>query len=280
MFFTSKLRLPNWRQLLLIGCICLFLGSIYVHKIEPNWLQVKQVNLNLPHLSSEFKGYRIVQITDIHAGDWLKQAQLDRIVETINRQQPDIVVLTGDYVTRSPQEGVDILRSGLAQLHPRDLSLAVLGNHDYYANAQAIAQTLQTANIQVLENDVYTLKRGKASLHIAGVGSLMAGQVHLDRVLAQLPPAGAAILLAHEPDLADTTATTGRFDLQLSGHSHGGQVKIPWFPRRRLPPYGKIYPSGQYQVGDMIQYTSRGVGMVKPHVRFNCRPEITVFNLS
>jgi uncharacterized protein len=273
-----KSRLPNWRQFFLIVCTLVFLGSIYIHKIEPNWLQVKQVNLTLPHLSPEFKGYRIVQITDIHAGDWLQQSQLERIVEMVNRQQPDLVVLTGDYVTRSPKDGADILKSTLSKLHPRDRSLAVLGNHDYYAGGKAIAAILETAGIQVLENDVYSLKRGEATLHIAGVGSLMADKIDLDRVLAKLKD-GEAIMLAHEPDFVGTTATTGRFALQLSGHSHGGQVKIPFLRRKVLPPYAKTYPSGLYRVGNMFQYTSRGVGMVKPHVRFNCRPEITVLNL-
>ncbi|HYN87535.1 MAG TPA: hypothetical protein VER55_03345, partial [Ardenticatenaceae bacterium] len=100
-----------------------------------------------------------------------------------------------------------------------------------------------------------------------------------DRVLAHLPPDGAAILLAHEPDFADISAATGRFDLQLSGHSHGGQVIVPFAGPLIGPRYGQNYPVGRYQVGSMIQYTNRGIGMVAPLVRFNCRPEVTVFTL-
>jgi predicted MPP superfamily phosphohydrolase len=86
------------------------------------------------------------------------------------------------------------------------------------------------------------------------------------------------VLLAHEPDFADTSAATGRFALQISGHSHGGQVRLP-FMRLVLPQLGEKYPMGLYQVGGMYQYTNRGLGMVSPRVRFNCRPEITILTL-
>jgi hypothetical protein len=117
-------------------------------------------------------------------------------------------------------------------------------------------------------------------LHIAGVDDVWEEHARLDMVLEQLPADGAAILLAHEPDFADESAATGRFDLQLSGHSHGGQVIYPFGGPPILPTYAKKYPVGRYQVSGMIQYTNRGLGMIPPHVRFNCRPEITVFTLS
>jgi predicted MPP superfamily phosphohydrolase len=94
-----------------------------------------------------------------------------------------------------------------------------------------------------------------------------------------LPAEGCAILLAHEPDCADDSAATGRFDLQISGHSHGGQVSLPLIGPPVLPYLAQKYPSGLYQVGQMFQYTNRGVGMTPPYVRLNCRPEITVFTL-
>ena len=101
----------------------------------------------------------------------------------------------------------------------------------------------------------------------------------LDEVLAQLPADGAAMLLCHEPDFADISAATGRFDLQISGHTHGGQIVLPFIGPIHTPRYGHKYSLGMYQVGDMIQYTNRGVGMARLPVRFNCRPEITVFTL-
>lgn len=113
-------------------------------------------------------------------------------------------------------------------------------------------------------------------LHFAGVDDVMEGRSRLDLVLQELPEDGTAILLAHEPDFADVSAATGRFDLQLSGHSHGGQVRLPLLGAPYLPPFSQRYASGLYEVGDMWQYTNRGIGFVDARLRFLCRPEITV----
>jgi uncharacterized protein len=155
----------------------------------------------------------------------------------------------------------------------------VLGNHDYENDTKAIIQVLAQSSIFHLGNAVYTLQRGSAMLHIAGVDDVGMGKDRLDLVLKQLPNNGAAILLAHEPDFADTSAATKRFDLQLSGHTHGGQIRLPFVKPLVLPPWGQKYYLGRYQVGEMIQYTNRGVGMTGLHLRFGARPEITVFTL-
>ncbi|WP_373542057.1 metallophosphoesterase [Chamaesiphon sp.] len=264
-------------NVLLMGCLLIFLGSIYVHKIEPNWLEVTQIAINLPTLDRAFDGYRIVQITDLHAGDGIDRAQLAKVVATVNDQNPDSIVITGDHVSRLPRQHVEQLDI-LAALHPRDRTLAVLGNHDVYNDPTPIRAALTQAGITLLENTIYTITRDRATLHIAGVGDVYARQDRLDLVLAQLPATGAAIMLVHEPDFADVSAATGRFGLQLSGHSHGGQIRIPFY-KVYLPEYAHKYPLGRYQVGDMIQYTNRGIGMVKLYARFNCRPEISVFTL-
>jgi uncharacterized protein len=274
-----KLKIPKAIQVMLATCILLFLTSIYAHKIEPNWLEVKQINITLPNLDRAFAGYRIVQLTDLHVGDGIDRSQLNRIVKTVNAQQPDLIVLTGDYISRKPERQAELLTSTLAGLHARDRTLAVLGNHDTFdGNAPSVRRSIANSGVTLLENTIYTANRNGTTLHIAGVGDVWYGAAKLDKVLAQLPATGAAIMLAHEPDFADDTAATGRFGLQLSGHSHGGQVRIP-FMQKKYPPYGVKYPIGQYQVGEMIQYTSRGVGFPGVHARFNCRPEISVFNL-
>jgi len=157
--------------------------------------------------------------------------------------------------------------------------VAVLGNHDHWTDADMIHRVIKESGMVDLTNTVHTLDRRSAPLHLAGVDDIWEEHDRLDDVLAQLPYDGAAILLAHEPDFADTSAASGRFDLELSGHSHGGQVILPFVGPLRLPYLGRKYPLGRYQVGPMIQYTNRGVGMISPRVRFNCRPEITVFTL-
>ena len=273
-----KFRLLKLIQFLLLGCLSLFLCSMYAHKIEPFWFEVKQIDVTLPQLDRAFAGYRIVQISDLHAGDLINRKHLNSVIDAVNEQKPDLVVITGDHVSRLPRRHVDLLDI-YARLHARDGALAILGNHDVYNDADPIRTALKMNGIKLLENDVYTLKRDKATLHIAGVGDVFAKEDKLDRVLAQLPPTGAAIMLAHEPDFADEVAATKRFGLQLSGHSHGGQIRLPFFDGY-VPELAQKYPLGRYQVGDMIQYTNRGIGSVKIYARFNCRPEISVFTLS
>ncbi len=273
-----KFRLAKFLQIFTIGCVLIFAGSIYIHKIEPNWFEVSQIEIELPHLDRAFAGYRIVQISDLHVGDKIDRSQLEKVVAAVNEQKPDLVVITGDHVSRKPRQHVELLDI-LAKLQPRDRTLAVLGNHDVYNDAEPIRKALQSAKVTLLENTIFTLKRGDATLNIAGVGDVFAKEDKLDLVLAQLPTTGAAIVLAHEPDFADVTAATGRFGLQLSGHSHGGQIRIPFYDGY-MPELAQKYPIGRYQVGEMIQYTNRGIGTIKLYARFNCRPEISVFTLT
>src|SRR5262249_12338394 len=153
------------------------------------------------------------------------------------------------------------------RLRARDGLVAVLGNHDHWSDALVIREVLSACSIQDLSNAVYSLVRGTVRLHVAGVDDIWEGKARLDLVLSTLPTRGAAILLAHEPDFADVTAQPGRFDLQLSGHSHGGQVVMPVVGPILLPPYGRKYPAGCYRIGTLIQYTNRGLGMLRPYVR-------------
>jgi uncharacterized protein len=278
-FMARSIRRLLARSLraLTLAFIFIFCSWSYVHAIEPNWLDLKTVDLTLPHLSKEFEGYKIVQLTDIHADRWMTEERLSRILEAVNRQDPDLIALTGDYVTKASETYGPNLRA-FRNLKAKDGALAVLGNHDHWSDPKILVDILQEVGITVLHNEVKSIDRQGTQLNIAGVGDIWAQQQDLAKVISALPQQGAAIMLAHEPDYADETAPTKRFDLQLSGHSHGGQVHIP-FMKRVLPPLGRIYPAGQYQVGDMIQYTSRGIGVAGLRVRLNCRPEVTILRL-
>lgn len=253
----------------------------YAHDIEPGWVEIKPVNLTLPRLDPTFDGYRLVQISDIHMGTGMTGERLASIVSMVNAQSPDAIVITGDFVTHGDINfQMPILRDGLSQLRAADAVVAILGNHDHWTDQAIVRQMLAEAQVADISNGLRTIQRGQANLHIAGVDDYWERQDRLDDVLAMLPDdESCAILLAHEPDYADISAPTGRFDLQLSGHSHGGQVILPFIGPPILPSYSHKYPVGQYQVGSMIQYTNRGIGTIAPMVRFNCRPEITVFTL-
>jgi predicted MPP superfamily phosphohydrolase len=255
-------------------------GFAYAHDVETNWIEIVPLELRLPRLHPAFDGYRLVQFSDIHLGTGMTPERLTRIVAMVNEQQPDAITITGDFVTHGSMEGLaPLLVAALSGLKAKDVRLAILGNHDHWTNPGAVRQVIRDSGLIDLSNKVYTLRRGEATFHIAGVDDYWERQDRLDDVLAALPADGGAMLLAHEPDYADISAETRRFDLQISGHSHGGQVVIPFVGPLVVPSYGRKYPLGQYQVGEMIQYTNRGVGTISPAIRFNCRPEITVFTL-
>ncbi|MBN8620872.1 MAG: metallophosphoesterase [Anaerolineae bacterium] len=256
-------------------------GFAYAFEVEPVHVDVVQREVLLPRLHPTFDGYRLVQFSDIHMGTGMTQEQLNRIVDLVNAQQPDTIAITGDFVTGGNMSVLKpMLVEPLRRLTAKDLKVAVLGNHDHWTDATAVRQVLAESELTELNNAVITLRRDEAALHVTGVDDFWEAKARLEAVLEQLPEDGAAVLLAHEPDFADISAATGRFDLQISGHSHGGQVRLPFINKPLiLPLHGEKYPLGQYQVGGMIQYTNRGVGTIYPAVRFNCRPEITVFTL-
>lgn len=251
----------------------------YSISIEPTWVEVTHIIVTSPRLASAFHGYRIAQISDIHLGDWMTPERLAEVVRLVNEQRADLIAVTGDFVTRRAAAHAPDLVTALRALSAPDGVVAILGNHDHWSNAGAIHEVIAQSGMIDLSNARHTLERNGAPLHIAGVDDIWEKKARLDNVLARMPREGAAVLLAHEPDFADTSAATGRFDLQISGHSHGGQVVVPFYGPVRLPPYALKYPSGRYQVGAMTQYTNRGVGMLAPHVRLNCRPEISIFHL-
>lgn len=255
-------------------------GYVYASRIETKWLEVNTLSLTLPRLAPAFNGYKLVQISDIHLGTGMTRDHLNYVVELINQQQPDSVAITGDFVTHGD---IDPLMTPLAEtlsaLSARDAVVAVLGNHDHWTNPAQVRGALAAAGVLDVSNSVYSIWRGDHRLHLAGIDSYWERLDRLDDVTAALPVDGAAVLLAHEPDFADISAATGRFDLQVSGHSHGGQVIMPFVGPLIVPRLSRKYPIGLYQVNSMTQYTNRGIGTILPAVRFNCRPEITVFSL-
>jgi predicted MPP superfamily phosphohydrolase len=259
-------------------------GWNYIDKFEPNWVQVTNINLKLPRLPEPFSGFRLVQISDIHVGYWMTPDRFEKIKEMVKELSPDLVAITGDIILAyrgmsDKQNLLDEFSTVLEDLTDEYSTVAVLGNHDYRYNFSAIQDSLERSGVKVLKNSVFSLEHSGDYFHVAGVDDADKGHDDLGATLAALPEEGGAMLLVHEPDFADVSAATGRFDLQISGHSHGGQVVLPLIGPLILPHLAKKYPSGLYKVGDMYQYTNRGVGMSMPSVRFNCRPEITVFTL-
>ncbi len=250
-----------------------------MHEFDSCHFEVVPIDIIIPELDPVFDGFTVAHISDIHLGQWISTERLKGVIDLVNEQNPDIVAITGDFVSYAIDHLIEDLEECLKILKPQDVSLAVLGNHDHWLGANRIRNVLKKSGIVDISNDVYTLKKKDASIYFAGVDSITLGKHRLDMVMDKLPESGPAIMLAHEPDFADISSTTGRFSLQISGHSHGGQFIIPGLGTFIRGSNFLKYPAGKYQVGEMIQYTNRGLGTNVFWIRINCPPEITVFSL-
>lgn len=241
--------------------------------------QIVPLVIKTDKIDETFNNYKIVHITDIHLGQWITKEKLDGVVEIINNLKPDTIVLTGDYVSYMADEYLDDLEECLKKLEAKDTILSVLGNHDYWTKPEAIKKVLKNSNIINLENEIYTIKRKNKTLQIAGIDCVTVGNDDISPIEENLDYDMPAIMLVHEPDFADTTCKLEPFILQLSGHSHGGQLSLPHI---RTPVRGKNfrkYPRGKYKVDEMVQYTNSGIGTNMFWVRINCPPEITEIKL-
>lgn len=257
-------------------------GSVYSTLIEPQWLSVDRVDVPLARLPRELDGFTIAQLSDLHHGPYIGDDDIRVAVEAANRLHPDAIVLTGDFVTREADRIGDCARV-LSGLQARCGVWAVLGNHDHWTDAATITRALEAHSIPVLMNEAIPIDRNGRRLWIAGVDDVWEESCDLDRAVRHIAPEDVTVLLAHEPDFADEAARYP-IDLQLSGHSHGGQVRLPFYGAPILPHLGRKYPIGlarieAARVGTMQVYTNRGLGMVSPPVRFNCRPEVTLLTL-
>jgi hypothetical protein len=209
-----------------------------------------------------------------------------RAVTEVNELRPHLVVLTGDFVSHplgkpAGMEGaryIEPCAEALQGLRADYGRYAILGNHDHWNHPATVRNHLDLVKFPVLLNNAVTLEKDNARLWLAGVDDVMSGTPDIEKALRRVPAGEPVVLLAHEPDFADHVAQHP-VDLQLSGHSHGGQVRLPWMGAPILPLLGKKYPMGLYRVGNMQLYTNRGFGVINPPVRFNCPPEITLITL-
>lgn len=252
---------------------------------EPQHPVTERIEVRLKRLPEAFEGFRIVQMSDIHFGPYMNQPELERALRLAQEFRPDLVALTGDFVSHQWHRGngVEGARNAepCADVFARCTEvpiIAVLGNHDHWNNADIVAAALRERGIRVLRNQAQALERGSQKLWVAGIDDALEGKADLSRSIATVPSSDATILLAHEPDFADYAATFP-IDLQLSGHSHGGQVRVPGIGPIVLPPMARKYHTGLNRVGGLQVYTSRGLGVINPPVRLNCPPEVTLITL-
>jgi len=242
--------------------------------------RVVNVDVPIANLPAALHGFSIAQITDIHVGPTIRRHYVERIVAAVNQLEADVIAITGDLVDGSVRELAAHVQP-LAQLRARYGAYFVTGNHEYYSGERAWTSELRRLGLRVLMNEHVVLDHGDAKLVLAGVPDY--GAHHFDPVnrsdpaaaLARAPEdVGAKILLAHQPRSAPAAAAAG-FDLQLSGHTHGGQF-WPWnyFVRFQQP-----FTAGLDRLGSLWIYTSRGTGYWGPPKRFGAPSEITRIRL-
>lgn len=249
-------------------------GYTYTTQIEPERLTIESVQVPIRGLKPALEGFKIVQLSDFHLYPFTQINLVETAVALANSLRPDVIVLTGDYVLETA-DAIFELAPVLAGLNSPHGVFATLGNHDWWTDARVVQQGLTEVGLTLLDNQGVALPVGKEVLFLAGVDDCWSGRPDLETALQGLRAGETAVLLAHEPDFADEFAQNGRINLQLSGHTHGGQVRIPGLGAPILPLYGKKYDMGLHQVSDMWVYTTRGIGVIDPPVRFNCPPEVS-----
>ena len=262
------------------AALALYSGEIARHELE--LIHYPIVLRNLP---PAFEGFRIAHISDLHFEEYTEPFFLHRMIREVNALTPDLILITGDFITHGPPRSVperaiytvaDALR---ALTCPQ--RLGILGNHDCTVSASFIARVLRDRGTPILTNQHTTVERNGQRITIAGVLDPLTSFPNLTQAVPDQPD-GPVILMAHTPDYADLVRHHSRghlVDLILSGHSHGGQVRLPGIGPLILPPLGKKYVHGHFQFDNLQLYVNRGLGSVGLPFRLNCPPEITLLTL-
>lgn len=250
--------------------------------LEPKWLSFETLEIPIQGLPEAFDGYRIALLSDFHYPRSIEAEMVRKAVSMANAFQPDLIALPGDFCDKNQGEPSTVPNlSGLFD-HARapDGIVGVLGNHDHWFGAEGVRKELaRNTPIRLIENQSFCIHRGEQRLAIGGVGDLWAGVVDPEQAFASVPKEVPRILLSHNPDIAEEMTREVRIDLQLSGHTHGGQIYLPfgsalWVPSR----YGNKFRRGLVQGRSHRVYVTRGVCSTR-HIRFCCRPEVTGITL-
>jgi len=289
--FPSLAKSPISRRQFLSTSVLATAGTaLYAGEIERHWIQVTRHEVPLPGLHAAFNGMRIVQISDIHMNEFTEPLFLREGIRQVNGMNADAIFITGDFVTFGAKvhkfakaaawQCAEILR----ELQCKSI-YAVLGNHDMGGFGREVTRALTASGIMVLNNSHVALERGGARVWLAGVEDPYAGEPNPEAAIPKSirnVPGEPVILLCHGPDYANELLAqpAGQaVSLMLSGHTHGGQIRLPYFGPLRLPPMGQEYVEGWFKLGAMQLYVNRGLGTVGLPFRFNCPPEISLLTL-
>ncbi len=243
---------------------------------EANTLTIERITIRLKRLPKNLDGFRLVHLSDIHHSPFTNLGHIARAVEISNKLKPDMFVLTGDYVSHEA-EYIAPMAKVLGKLDSEFGTIACLGNHDHWTDAEKVTRHLRAANIKVLNNEGFRFRARSASFWLAGVDDYMVGQTDLRSALRGSFPDEMKMLLAHNPKVLYRAARAD-VDLMFSGHTHGGQFKLRDDEKRILPRRRK-FASGLYRRRETQVYITRGIGTVVVPARYGCPPEISLIEL-
>ena len=252
----------------------------YIVFIERYYVQFNRYRIAVPNLPPAFRGLNIAHLSDLHYGTLMPLRFVEHLLDKLNRIEKDVIVCTGDYIheSRSTTQ-IDAVWPLLSKLHAPMGVYSVLGNHDHWGDTARSLYWLEKSG-QNLRGKAIALEKEGQRLWLAGIGDYWEDPLAIDPILAQIPDRECRIVLAHNPDSADTPFQA-RIDLMLAGHTHGGQVNIPFVGAPVLPVKNKAYSSGLVlSTKRQPVFISRGVGWAIYPVRFNCYPEIPILELA
>lgn len=267
-----------WPPLARAFLVLTILALGWAYAVEPYWVEYRDLEVGIPDLPAAWEGLRIAHVSDFHLGFSPGPGFMRRVLDEVKARKPDLIAHTGDFFS-GQSTGVPKGAELLAGLQA-DLGVyGVLGNHDYFADTDALLGVLDAARVRLLRNGALPLERDGSRLWVAGVDDLSTGHDDLEATLREVPPGEPTLLLSHSPDLIEE-ASDRAVSLMLSGHTHGGQVCLPFLgPVFCFSRFYKRYASGRFQVGPTTLYVNRGLGNALLPFRFLCRPEVTFFTL-
>lgn len=242
---------------------------------EANSLSLEKINIKITRLPKKLDGFRLIHLSDIHHSPFTNLEHIKRAVKVSNRLKPDLFVLTGDYVSHEP-EYIEPVAKVLGELESEFGTFACLGNHDHWTDADLVTHHLRSEGIKVLINEGFRFEARGGSFWLAGVDDHLVGKTDLPSALKGSFPDEMKLLLAHNP-IIFRQGVRENVDLILSGHTHGGQVKIRDEEKRILP--RRKLSNGLYQRKDTQIYVTRGIGTVVLPIRYQCPPEISLIEL-
>jgi predicted MPP superfamily phosphohydrolase len=280
-------RTPKWKKRIRVtaAAILVLLASLifWAFVIEPNRLVVHQQTIQIDNWPKELSGLRIAVISDVHAGaPFINDRKLRQIVELTNQQNPDLIVLLGDYMSpnswHSHRVEPEVTAAGLKTLSAPLGVYSVLGNHDWWYNGEKVRHAFEQNGIPVLEDEVAEIKWHDKSFWLAGLADLWTRPQHISETVAK-PPSGATIIaLTHNPDIFPRVPQT--VPILIAGHTHGGQVNIPLIGTPIVPSrFGAKYTSGHLFENGHHMFVTTGIGTSILPVRFRVTPEIVILTI-